>query len=324
MTQDCHAEVAEPQPNRSMQDLECYPAFGSSASSRRGGGRILSNLIGGQTLKRVQGDKIIKNLFTYSPTNLLTSKKAAFTLAEVLITLAIIGVVAALTIPTLISNYNDKVLETQKVKTKAMLNNAFKMIMAQDGTAGLNATSLANCDDQECFANELKKVLRISYDLDMESDDANMKYTFTNGEKEVWSDKKVYSFINSDGAIYGLEDTDDDSFSFVVDLNGFKSPNTGGKDLCRFSISNSAVVTEDCSSMKSFKVVTKPRYGTCLVQHSNDPDMCVECESGYYPSGYDCVSCESKFCSECNSKTGECSACVDGFYLENGNCLEDR
>jgi len=76
MTKNCHAEVAEPQPNRSMQDLECYPAFGSSASSRRGGGRILSNLIGGQTLNQVQGDKIIKNSFT--------SKKVAFTLAEVL------------------------------------------------------------------------------------------------------------------------------------------------------------------------------------------------------------------------------------------------
>ena len=37
----------------------------------------------------------------------------AFTLAEVLITLGIIGVVAALTIPTLINTYNAKVRETQ-------------------------------------------------------------------------------------------------------------------------------------------------------------------------------------------------------------------
>ena len=37
-------------------------------------------------------------------------KKLAFTLAEVLITLGIIGVVAALTLPALISNYKKQVL----------------------------------------------------------------------------------------------------------------------------------------------------------------------------------------------------------------------
>ena len=40
------------------------------------------------------------------------SKKAAFTLAEVLITLAIIGIVAALTIPTLIQNYQERAWNT--------------------------------------------------------------------------------------------------------------------------------------------------------------------------------------------------------------------
>ena len=42
-----------------------------------------------------------------------TKQKSAFTLAEVLITLGIIGVVAALTIPILISNYRKRQLETQ-------------------------------------------------------------------------------------------------------------------------------------------------------------------------------------------------------------------
>ena len=40
------------------------------------------------------------------------SKKAAFTLAEMLITLAIIGIVAALTIPTLIQNYQERAWNT--------------------------------------------------------------------------------------------------------------------------------------------------------------------------------------------------------------------
>ena len=36
--------------------------------------------------------------------------KSAFTLAELLITLAIIGIIAALTIPTLIQNYQEKIV----------------------------------------------------------------------------------------------------------------------------------------------------------------------------------------------------------------------
>ena len=35
-------------------------------------------------------------------------RRCAFTLAEVLITLAIIGIVAAMTIPTLVANYQEK------------------------------------------------------------------------------------------------------------------------------------------------------------------------------------------------------------------------
>ncbi|MBQ8167804.1 type II secretion system protein, partial [bacterium] len=44
--------------------------------------------------------------------NLITSAKRGFTLAEVLITLAIIGVVAAMTIPTLVANYQQRSWDT--------------------------------------------------------------------------------------------------------------------------------------------------------------------------------------------------------------------
>ena len=58
-------------------------------------------------------------LVPYCLSNLVSSKKAAFTLAEVLITLGIIGIVAAMTIPTLVSNYQKKVLKTQFTKKYA-------------------------------------------------------------------------------------------------------------------------------------------------------------------------------------------------------------
>ena len=50
-------------------------------------------------------------------------KKRAFTLAEVLITLGIIGVVAALTLPSLISNYQKKVTAAKLKQTYSILSN---------------------------------------------------------------------------------------------------------------------------------------------------------------------------------------------------------
>ena len=53
--------------------------------------------------------------------------KKAFTLAEVLITLGIIGVVAAMTLPSLIQRNNNKVVETRLKKFYSAINQAIMM-----------------------------------------------------------------------------------------------------------------------------------------------------------------------------------------------------
>lgn len=60
------------------------------------------------------------------------SNKFGFTLAEVLITLAIIGVVAVLTIPTLISNLQERAFHTKWKECYSILNNAFNLVLADD------------------------------------------------------------------------------------------------------------------------------------------------------------------------------------------------
>jgi len=61
----------------------------------------------------------------------MTQKRFGFTLAEVLITLGIIGVVAAMTIPTLIANTNGAKFRSQFKKTLSTLNQAGLMAQAQ-------------------------------------------------------------------------------------------------------------------------------------------------------------------------------------------------
>ena len=71
-------------------------------------------------------------------------KKKGFTLAEVLITLAIIGVVAAISIPSVISNSQQQEFKTGLRKAVSVLNSAITMNMAIDGESPYENTDLYN------------------------------------------------------------------------------------------------------------------------------------------------------------------------------------
>jgi len=114
--------------------------------------QCLSNLVPFSPLSlpspsRGEGHNNVKDLFTprksgllrrFAPRNDVNNlstpkKKVAFTLAEILITLGIIGVVAAMTIPTLIANTNGAKFRSQFKKSISTLNQAGLMVQAQYG-----------------------------------------------------------------------------------------------------------------------------------------------------------------------------------------------
>ena len=78
-----------------------------------------------------------ENIFSNMVNSLFTThhllRKTAFTLAEVLITLGIIGVVAALTLPALINNYEKSVVETRMQKFYTNINAALKLSIVENG-----------------------------------------------------------------------------------------------------------------------------------------------------------------------------------------------
>ena len=88
--------------------------------------------------KREGCDSVISNNFPDTVFSRFTSyfslkRKAAFTLAEVLITLAIIGIVSALTMPAVINHFKAKKLEVQFKTADAMLTKAIKMTVNELG-----------------------------------------------------------------------------------------------------------------------------------------------------------------------------------------------
>ena len=70
--------------------------------------------------------------------------KHGFTLAEVLITLLIIGIVAALTIPSVISNYQQQEFKTGLKKAVSVLNEAIQTNIVQEGETPYENRDLFN------------------------------------------------------------------------------------------------------------------------------------------------------------------------------------
>lgn len=179
----------------------------------------------------------------------------AFTLAEVLITLGIIGVVAAMTMPTLINKIDNKVLESQNKKAQSILANGIKSLMANEDVTTIANSSLSSCSTAQCVSDELHKVFKIVGDVPVDdSDDAKGEYKFTNGTFPIWTDSNMYySFVTPDGMYFGIKKFEPgaSSFTFVADLNGSKNPNTGAKDLCKYTVSATGTLVDSCSSMAS-------------------------------------------------------------------------
>lgn len=132
-------------------------------------------------------------------TNVEKHKKLAFTLAEVLITLGIIGVVAAMTMPSLISNYQQKQYEAKYAKAQNVMANGIKMMMAQNDIYDVAELPIMSCSDDTCRNEELSKVFK-SYSIVTDRSKLPEKYKNDPSLMKVIenADKNLLSRLNFD------------------------------------------------------------------------------------------------------------------------------
>ena len=191
--------------------------------------------------------------------------KKAFTLAEVLITLGIIGIVAAMTLPTLIGKYQKKQTVTQLKKAYTEISQLLRMSELDNGSMEYWDYTMSGQDFYNLYIKPYIKNVRAIPNYEFKK---YIVYKNLNGStctSEVWCTlgDSYYSFL-SNGTVIGVMSHDGQSLykAVTIDVNGQKNPNQLGKDVFVFSISK----TE--KSLVPYGFSDAGRGGAC----SNDYD----------------------------------------------------
>ena len=185
------------------------------------------------------------------------SKRFAFTLAEVLITLGIIGVVAAMTIPTLVADYNKKVWDTSAAVFEKKLEAALKTMNTQMTLLGHDSTAsfveelskhfkmnkiCQNDELLDCFPNEVywgsgdaepelvdMSEIKVAKDFGQTSWDTELiGVLFANGISALIAYNPTEACVQDP---YSNQISGSNCLAILYDTSAFKSPNTGTKDL---------------------------------------------------------------------------------------------
>ncbi|MFI3299830.1 MAG: type II secretion system protein [Candidatus Gastranaerophilales bacterium] len=270
-------------------------------------------------------------------------KRSAFTLAEVLITLGIIGVVAAMTIPNLISNVQSEALTKKNTVFTGRLEEAMNQMRFHEKLIGY-----ASLED---FLDELGKYLKISYvcsNSELENCfpeeiktsegtltvDTDMTTGIQTGTRfirdDLFEDNMGVMFADGVGALINYKKTNcdwldpyesggtnrsaaGDCVSLVYDLNGNSGRNTAGSDVMTYNALIECVIKLDngtCIDQTAFSP-TPMSYQDCEANKSDlgITDCCstTDCPNGDYWAGaaYQCGGIDNLLTSDDTLELGE-------------------
>ena len=219
-------------------------------------------------------------------------KLYGFTLSEVLITLGVIGVVAAMTIPSIIANYQKQVWVNQLKASYSIINQG--LLLMQNGEditldlvgryflgvplskscpsnyvscsirgSKLNCSLLNKYFKGKC---ELINTSYVTYYLKKEKSEneaIDSVFTLSNGTDIISSGTYTVKSINNSKGVIG---------PFYIDVNGYnKKPNTFGRDIFVFYISEvtGQLVPVGAQQLWYYWKTTNDYRGTCDMSKPN-------------------------------------------------------
>lgn len=184
-----------------------------------------------------------------------------FTLAEVLITLGIIGIVAAITIPTLMQKKAEQETVSMLKKEYSVLSQAYAMAVQDNGSTPdqwISSATLLDAQSALDIANKLAPYLKVVNNCGHNAGCVPF-YKDSNGISSDWDTgfTDAAKMALSDGTILGIRSWGSGNAQnnagntqslqnvvgvIFVDINGLKGPNVYAKDFFRFYITKYGIV----------------------------------------------------------------------------------
>lgn len=180
--------------------------------------------------------------------------KKAFTLAEVLITLTIVGTIAALTVPQVIQDYKYKLYTTQLKKVYAEVSEAVETAKTNENTdhfyqtKAFSETSNADVGAQFFLTN---------YFAHIDAGDANtlalpaegdLQFTGMDDDDDIDTNLigGIGYCIKTKSSSIICANYDEGVLNVVTDVNGLKNPpNTAGRDIFSMHIDAEGIISDD-------------------------------------------------------------------------------
>ena len=227
--------------------------------------------------------------------------KKGFTLAEVLITLGIVGVVASMTLPTLNNNVQKQTYEAGAKKAYNIVSNAVSMYMVDQGVDDLSETPLYNNSDglkafvnsyfrvatdcgtkynsdtdASCFSKELYSLDRSKTNDNTKENCAQivtvadgMAFCFENRTRKTRdSGITVNRPDGTQGTLLQLVQTDASQnfpLAVEVDINGASGPNVAGRDVFYMLVARNGQIA---SQTTHCDVSTQDGRNKCVAYYS--------------------------------------------------------
>ena len=193
------------------------------------------------------------------PYSLPLKEFLGFTMSEVLITLGIIGIIAAMTLPALIGNYKMLIYEVAFKKQYGLLQNTMNILTVENGTnrcytyfpGGMSYKISA--DDCSFFENELVKKLNLNKlnNDDFKNEYAKLNEVLASGGESINRNYNydsavsgAHSYISKDGTIFMFYIQ-----NIILDVNGTKGPNKWGYDVFFMGWSNHNKYEDNSSNL---------------------------------------------------------------------------
>lgn len=217
----------------------------------------------------------------------------AFTLAEVLISLAIIGTIASVTLPTLNNNIQQQVVETGLAKAINTLETVNQKVLLEKNTKSLARAYNQNTSEDNFDYRLYYQLIAPYMDGTYRENTPNMQIDGSRYSRRSITTKDGIRYSHTTGTIAGLAANAPNKyygryFVVLIDTNGPKGPNRTGKDIFFVKIDMYGAVipwgsTQDAEYSNTAQI---PWERSCPSKKSQKPTDARACTGAIVDNGY--------------------------------------